>query len=56
MIEDLIQDRLKKLHTYEQDASPYPARVRRDVTLKELRTEFQKLSRKKKNLYVVGRG
>ncbi len=55
MIEDLIQDRLKKLHTYEQDASPYPARVRRDVTLKELRTEFQKLSRKKKNLYVVGR-
>ncbi len=55
MLDKLIQEKLKKLEAYRKKASPYPSRVKRDVSLDELTYSFSRFQRAGKQLYVVGR-
>ncbi len=55
MLEDLIKERIKKLRAYKEVASPYPARVCRDVSLSELCSSFTKFARSEKRVHIVGR-
>lgn len=55
MLEDIIEERKKKLEAYKKTADPYPAKVHRDTTLAELSTHFEKLLEHNKPVCVVGR-
>ncbi|MBI3589134.1 MAG: lysine--tRNA ligase [Candidatus Liptonbacteria bacterium] len=56
MLEDLIQDRLKKLAKLkEAKVDPYPARVKRTHLVSEARKNFSSLSRSKRKIFLVGR-
>ena len=55
MLEDLIQDRRRKLERYAASENPFPARVGIRTLLGKIVTEFSKFSRGKKNIIVVGR-
>lgn len=55
-LEELRNERIKKrAHLKEVGVDPYPAAVKRDVTLLEAVTDFSKLSKRKKPLMVTGR-
>ena len=56
MLQDLVNDRLKKLsHLKEAKVDPYPARVKRTVSIGEARKNFEKLSKSKKKISLAGR-
>lgn len=56
MLENIISDRLKKLKEIrESGIDPYPARVNRTIFAKEIINEFNRLSKSKKKLFVIGR-
>lgn len=55
MLEDIIKERLKKLEKYAGEAEPYPARVKRDLGIKDLLDSFSSLEKKGKSLCIVGR-
>ncbi len=55
MREELRNERIKKLHAYEREAPPYPARVRRDMDMGEFCDSFAALVKKKKPVALVGR-
>ncbi len=52
-LQDLIEERRKKLKKYERQEKAYPARVRREVTLKKIVESFRKFEGR--NVSVVGR-
>ncbi|MDO8515640.1 MAG: lysine--tRNA ligase [bacterium] len=56
MLDDIIKERLKKLEALKASGlNPYPARVKRGVTLAEAVKKFATLSRTKKKIAVAGR-
>jgi lysyl-tRNA synthetase class 2 len=55
MIEDIIEERKKKLAEYSKIASAYPARVIRDMTIAEAISKFDELIEQKKQISLVGR-
>ncbi|MCL4406140.1 MAG: OB-fold nucleic acid binding domain-containing protein [Patescibacteria group bacterium] len=56
MLEDIIEARRKKLEILrEEGINPYPARVKRTMSVAEAVAGFAKLSREKKKLYLSGR-
>jgi len=56
MLHDLINERLKKLSQLkESKVDPYPARVKRTVSIGEVRASFRKLSQAKKKISITGR-
>lgn len=55
MLENLKEERAKKLSRYRAHAEAYPARVRRDLTLGEVLARFGTLSRGKRSLHLTGR-
>lgn len=55
-LEELHEERLKKLTILEEvGMNPYPVATRRDVSLADAVSEYTKLSKRKKPLYMVGR-
>jgi lysyl-tRNA synthetase class 2 len=55
-LEEIKQERLKKLHHYESKAgNAYPSNVKRDLTLGEVSDSFTKNQKRTKPLFVVGR-
>ncbi|MBI2108647.1 MAG: lysine--tRNA ligase [Parcubacteria group bacterium] len=55
-IEELRNERIKKLQALsEKGINSYPVLSRRDVTIEEAHEQFQKLSKRKKLLFLVGR-
>jgi len=56
MLDDLIEERLKKLHKLETaKVNPYPAQSRRTLTAAEARKKFSALSCGRKKVYLAGR-
>lgn len=55
MLENIIEERKKKLEKWKKYYNPYPARVKRNITLIEVINNFSSLEKKKKKLYVVGK-
>lgn len=56
MLEDIIESRRKKLETLRREGiNPYPARVKRTMSVAEALNGFAKFSREKKKIYLVGR-
>lgn len=55
MLENIIEERKKKLEKWKKYYNPYPARVKRNITLIEVINNFSSLEKKKKRLYVVGK-
>lgn len=56
MLHDLISERLKKLSRLkEAEIDPYPARVKRTVSIGEAKTNFRKLCQSKKKVSIAGR-
>ncbi len=55
MLEDIISERRQKLDAYRKISDPYPARVRRTVSLAEFREGFETLGQQKKPIVLVGR-
>lgn len=55
MLEDLIQDRRRKLERYTASENPFPARIGIRTSLEKIIVEFSKFSRGKKSVVVVGR-
>lgn len=55
-LEELRNERLKKLNALqERGISAYPISAKRDATITEVRNTFQKLAKRKKPLFLVGR-
>lgn len=56
MLDNLIEDRLKKLSRYrELFGEPYPSRIRRTLKIAEIIHDFSDLEKSKKNFFLVGR-
>lgn len=55
MENNLTKERARKKGRYETTASPYPARVARDMTIEEAHARFAALARAKRPLALVGR-
>lgn len=56
MREELIEERLKKLEALkEAGVDPYPARVKRTLTLREVEKDFNKLVKARKKVWLAGR-
>ena len=55
MLDDLINERLKKLEKYRKLGNPYPASVRRDFLIAEVLEKFSELEESEKNISIVGR-
>jgi len=55
MIEDIIEERKKKLTEYSKTANAYPARVTRDMVIASAISKFDELSEQKKKVTLVGR-
>ncbi|TSC52230.1 MAG: lysyl-tRNA synthetase, class II [Parcubacteria group bacterium LiPW_41] len=55
MIEDIIEERKKKLAEYSKTAGAYPARVSRDMVISDAISKFDELSETKKQISLVGR-
>ena len=55
MLEEIIEERRKKLDVYKRSADPFPAKVRRDMSLTELGARFDILASEGKEVGVVGR-
>ena len=56
MLEDIIKERLKKLSRLkEAGINPYPASVKRTVSIGEAKGRFRALEKSKKKIFVVGR-
>jgi len=55
MIEDIIEERKKKLAEYSKIADAYPARVVRDMVIGDAISKFDELVEQKKRIALVGR-
>ena len=55
MLENIIEERRKKLEKYKQTADPYPAKVHRDMSLSDVLAHFDELEGRNNSLTVVGR-
>ena len=55
MLDDIIRDRRQKLETYQKTSNPYPAKIRRDFSLREILQKFPALEKSGKNFFAVGR-
>ncbi|MEI6479251.1 MAG: lysine--tRNA ligase [bacterium] len=55
MLEEILEERRKKLEKYKETADPYPAEARRDMSLSELSEQFNELVEKGGSLDIVGR-
>ncbi len=54
MLEDLIDDRLKKLKEYQEKENPYPSQSNKDKFINEILNSFNEL-KEDKSLYITGR-
>jgi lysyl-tRNA synthetase class 2 len=55
MLDELIKERNRKLELYQKFSNPYPARVKRNLTIKEALAGFARFTSSKKNFFIVGR-
>lgn len=55
MLEDLIKERLKKLKLYQKSANPYPPKVERSFSIREVIENFDKLAGSGKKAALTGR-
>lgn len=55
MLEDIINDRKKKLEKWKRFYSPYPSKVRKDISLGEIRNNFSFYLDKQKKIFTAGR-
>lgn len=56
MLDDLIRERLKKLEALKaKGVNPYPARMRRSLTIGEAQKKFSALAKSKKTIALAGR-
>ncbi|MFA6407165.1 MAG: lysine--tRNA ligase [Candidatus Paceibacterota bacterium] len=55
MLEDIIQERRKKLEEYRKTADPYPAKSHRDITIADFSARFTELEKEGKEVIIVGR-
>jgi len=55
MLDDLMRERESKLARYKKSAEPFPARVKRTVSVDEAVSDFSKFEKAKKVLWLVGR-
>ena len=56
MINDLIEDRLKKLELLKKEGiNPYPLRVKKKVSVGEAKKKFASLAKSKKKIFLAGR-
>lgn len=56
MLEDLIEERLKKLARFKKEGlDPFPARVSRTITIEEALESFAKLSKDREKITIAGR-
>lgn len=55
MLEDIREERKKKLEQWRKFFDPYPARVKKTLSLSEVQENFNSLFKKKNKLSVVGR-
>lgn len=55
MLEDLIKERLKKLQLYQKSANPYPPKVERSFSIREVIENFDRLAGSGKKAVLTGR-
>src|ERR1051325_6174451 len=55
MLEEILEDRKKKLEEYKKVADPYPARVRRTHRIAKALADFDPLQNSKKEVTITGR-
>lgn len=55
MIDNIIEERKKKLQTYSKVANAYPARVARDMSISDAINQFETLEKENKDIALVGR-
>ena len=55
MLDEILEERRKKLEKYKETANPYPAETRRDMSLSDLSERFVELEKKGGALQIVGR-
>lgn len=55
MLDEILEERRKKLEKYKETADPYPAETRRDMSLSDLSTRFEELEKKGGSLDILGR-
>jgi lysyl-tRNA synthetase class 2 len=56
MLQDIIKERQRKLKNFRQaGTNPYPAKIKRTISVAEALKNFNKLSSSKKQLFLVGR-
>jgi len=56
MLEDIIKERQKKLkNLFKEYVNPYPAKIKRTISVSEALKNFNKLSSSKKQLFLAGR-
>ncbi|MEX0689953.1 MAG: OB-fold nucleic acid binding domain-containing protein, partial [Candidatus Paceibacterota bacterium] len=55
MLNDLIKDRIKKLEKYRESKNPYPARVSREFSIKEVLEKHSELEKSEDSISIAGR-
>jgi len=55
MLDQIIKSRLEKLKKYSKVDNPYPAKIKRDLSIGDFVQRFEDLTRKKGKFYLVGR-
>jgi len=55
MLDEILEERRKKLEKYKETANPYPAETRRDMSLSDLSARFEELEKRGGVLDIVGR-